>query len=89
MSDSPELLTVRNCTPELEVALKALDRDLIHYLHIEGFFTDNAKELNPVPFLTDAEIAQQLVPRITNRVSLDPQSYHDLVKWFKGRSGNQ
>ena len=85
MSESPELRTIKTCTPQLETALKGVDRELIHFLHGEGFFHDDVRDkiLNPVTLLTEAQKAGELVRWITNRVWQDSQSYHTLVNWLK------
>ena len=87
MSDSPELRTVRKCTSRLETALKALDRDLVHFLGDEGFFPSDVYDeiLNPRSMMTEAERAGELVKWIKNRVKQDPGSFHKLLYHFKQR----
>ena len=83
--DSPELRTLRACTPQLETALKRLDRSLVHFLNQEGFLDDDAtdKILNPVTLLTEGEKAWELVKWIKHRVKEDPHSYHVLLQRLK------
>ena len=87
MSDSPELETVRKCTSHLETALKVPDRELVHFLRDEGFFSDNVHDdiLNPRSMLTEDEKTGELVKWIKNRVKQDPGSFHILLHHFKQR----
>ena len=86
---SPELRTLKVCTPQLETALTGLDRELVHFLNHNNFITDDVmdKVRNPVTMLTEADKAWKLVERIKNRVKLDPPSYHVLLGRLK-QSGN-
>ena len=85
MSNSPELEAVRKCTPDLETALKVPDRNLVHFLEYEGFFSDDVHDdiLNPRSMLTEMERAGELVKWIKNRVKQDPGSFHILLHCFK------
>ena len=87
MSDSSELEAVRKCTSHLETALKALDRELVHFLRDEGFVTDDVHDdlLTPRTMLTEAERAGELVKWIKNRVKQDPRSFHLLLQHFRRR----
>ena len=88
-SDSPELRTLKACTPQLETALKGLDSGLVHFLNHNSFITDNVmdKVRNPVTMLNEADKAWELVKWIKNRVKQDPPSYHVLLGRLK-QSGN-
>ena len=35
--DSPELMVIKECTPDLETALSVLERGFVHFLAQEGF----------------------------------------------------
>ena len=87
MSDSPELETVRKCTSHLETALKVLDRELVHFLRDEGFFSSDVHDeiLIPRSMLTEAERAGELVKWIGNWIKQDPKSFHILLHHFKQR----
>jgi len=87
MSESPELKAIKKCAPNLERALKGLDRDLVHFLNDEGFISDEVlnKVLNPVSVWSEDDKATELVKWIRNRVKQDPASFHTLLAWFKAR----
>ena len=87
LADSVELRTVKMCTPQLETALKGLDRELVHFLNLEGFFDEEVAEkiLDPVTLWTETEKAGELVKRIKQRLRLDPPSYRVLLEWLKQR----
>ena len=84
-SDSPELRTLKACTPQLETALKGLDSGLVHFLNHNNFITDNVmdKVRNPVTMLTEDDKAWELVKWIKNKVKQDPPSYHVLLGRLK------
>ena len=84
-SDSPDLRTLKACTPQLETALKGLDSGLVHFLNQEGFISDHVVDdvLNPQSMLTEADKAGELVKWIKNRVKKDPPSYHELLERLK------
>jgi hypothetical protein len=84
-NDSPELRTLKECTPQLETALKGLESGLVHFLNREGFIVDDVEEkiLNPVTQLTDMNRAGELVMWIRHRVTQHPPSYHVLLDWLK------
>ena len=88
-SDSPELRTLKACTPQLETALKGLDSGLVHFLNHNSFITDDVMDnvRNPVTMLNEADKAWELVRWIKNRVKQDPPSYHVLLGRLK-QSGN-
>jgi hypothetical protein len=85
VSGSPELRTLKECTPQLETALKGLESGLVYFLNCEGFLLDEVTEniLNPENRLTDVQKARQLVTWIKLRVRLDPPSYHVLLGRLK------
>ena len=72
-----EAQTVVNCAKYLEVAFKGLDRDLVHYLHREGFISQEVYDevLYPRSMLSLAQKAGQLVTGIRTKVSLSPLHY--------------
>ena len=73
------------CTPQLETALKGLDRRLVHFLQMEGFFSnDIADEIqNPRTLLTVEQKTGELVKWIKNRIQVHPRSYHVLLHRLK------
>jgi hypothetical protein len=83
--DSPELRTLKECTPELETALRGLERGLVQFLDGKGFFIDGAAEriLNPVTLLPLDERVGELVTCIKHRVGQYPPSYHVLLDRLK------
>ena len=85
MSVSPELATVKNCTSQLETILKRCDRNIVHFLHNEGFIgADTYDEvLDPQSILTRAQRAGKVVNGIVTRIELDPPSFRLLVNCFK------
>jgi hypothetical protein len=85
MADSPELRTLKECTPQLETALRGLERGLVHFLDSKGFFIDGVTEkiLKPESLLTVEEKAGELITCIKHRVRQDPPSYHVLLGRLK------
>lgn len=85
MSDSIELITVKECTPQLETALRGIDTEVVHFLYHEGFITDNVRDkvLNPASCLSEADKASELVKWIRNRVQQDRESYHIFLRRLK------
>jgi hypothetical protein len=85
VSDSPELRTLKECTLQLETALRGLERGLVHFLDGKGFFIDGAAEkiLKPESLLTVEQKAGELVTWIKHRVEQDPPSYHVLLNRLK------
>jgi hypothetical protein len=83
--DSPELRTLKECTPQLETALRGLERGLVQFMDRKGFFIDGAAEkvLNPEILLTAEQKAGELVSWIKHRVEQDPPSYHVLLDRLK------
>lgn len=82
-----KLRTVEKCCSDLETALKVKDRDLVHYLHQEGFYSGNICEKILDPRIDDAEKAGEMVKWIKNRVKQEPESYDTLVDRLK-QGGN-
>lgn len=89
VSGCPELRALEECTPQLETALKRLERGLVHFLNLKEFCDDDVddKILNPVTLLTEAQRAWELVKWIKHRVKQDPSSYHVLLDRLK-QGGN-
>lgn len=85
--DSIELRTVQKCIPVLESALIGLERNFVHFLHAEGFLSDNVHDeiLNPRSMLSESDKTGEVVRQIVRRVKLDPQCYHTLLYSFKSR----
>lgn len=81
MADSAELNTIVSCTAELEAALRGVDNDLVHFLHDEGFISEDIHDhiLYPGSILDEGE---DLVMLIRSRVEQDPMCYHVLVQYF-------
>ena len=74
--DSPELMVIKECTPDLETALSVLERGFVHFLAQEGFITDEVSErvLDPQSMLSGKQRAGLLVKGIKRRVKLDAKS---------------
>ena len=87
---SCEYRTVVSCTKPLETALRALDRDMVHFLHQEGFITQEVHDdvMNPRSMLNSHQKAGELVTGIRNKVELSAQNYHTLVHHLR-QSGKQ
>jgi hypothetical protein len=85
MSDSPEFRTLKECTSQLETALKRIDGDLVHFLNRKAFIDDDVEDraLDPVTLLTEAQKARDLVKGIKQLVKMDPPSYHVLLGRLK------
>ena len=66
MTDSPELMVIKECTPDLETALSVLERGFVHFLAQEGFITDEVSErvLDPQSMLSGEQRAGLLVKGI-------------------------
>ena len=79
-----------SCTQPLETALRAFDRDIVHFLHREGFITQEVHDdvLSPRSMLNGHQKAGELVTGIRNRVELSAQHYHTLVDHLR-QSGKQ
>lgn len=71
MSGSPELRTIKKCTPELKTTLSGLERDLLVQ---EGKVSGR---VNPQFMLTEKQRAGLLVEKT---VKQDPSSYHTSLK---------
>jgi hypothetical protein len=89
VSASPELRTLKECTPQLETALRGLERGLVQYLDGQGFFLDGVAEriLNSVTLLPLSERVGELVTCIKHRVEQHPPSYHVLLGRLKKARG--
>ena len=82
-----EAQTIVNCAKYLEIAFQGLDRDLVHYLHREGFISQEVYDevLYPRSMLSQAQKAGQLVTGIRTKVSLSPQHYLKFVDRLRSR----
>lgn len=87
MSESCEYRTVATCIKQLEVAFRSIDRDLVHFLHQEGFITQAVHDevLNPTSMWTIYHKTGQLVTGIRNKVELRVESYRTLLKYLRER----
>ncbi len=76
-----------SCANELETALRSIEREIVHFLHREGFITQEVHDdvLNPRSLLTDDQKAGVLVTGIRNRVELSAGSYHTLLNHLRQR----
>jgi hypothetical protein len=85
VTDSPELRTLKECTPQLEIALWGLERGLVQFLDGQGFLIDGAAEriLNSVTPLPLEERVGELVTCIKHRVKQHPPSYDVLLGRLK------
>ena len=84
MESSLEYRAITNCARYLEIALQS-DRDIVHFLNLEGFITQEVCDdvLNPRPRLTERQNAGQLVTGIRNAVLLSPRHYSTLLSYFR------
>ncbi len=57
------------------------DRDIVHFLHREGFITQELHDeiLNPRSMWTDHQKVGELVTGVRNKVKLSAQDYHTLL----------
>ena len=85
LSSSVELKALKACTTQLETALKRQERDLLHFLNLEGFISDEVHDdvLNPLSIFNEVQKAGKLVRGIKWRVKQDRGSYHKLVAKLK------
>ena len=81
MSSTPELRTIENCAPKMEIAFKGSDRNLVHNLKKEGFFQEALCEdvLNPRSMLTEREKAGKMVEAVRDAVYLSKKKFHTLL----------
>ena len=79
---SDEFMTVEHCTVSLETALSDLERDMVHFLCLNDFISDDVRDkvLNPVSVLSEGEKAGEVVKWIKKKVMQDPGSYHVLMR---------
>ena len=79
---SAEFMTLEHCTVPLETALSDLERDLVHFLCLNDFISDDVRDkvLNPVSVLSKGEKAGEVVRWIKKKVMRDPGSYHVLMR---------
>ena len=79
---SAEFMTLEHCTVPLETALSDLERDLVHFLCLNGFISDDVRDkvLTPVSVLSEGEKAGEVVRWIKKKVMQDPGSYHVLMR---------
>lgn len=85
--NSCELRTIKKCTPQLETALKGIDRDLVHFLCNKGFFNEDTSDiiLNPESSWTKSQRAGEMVKWIKTRVELMSGSYYMLTDYLNSR----
>ena len=88
MAKSREYTTIINCTEKLEIAFRPVDRSIVHFLHREGFITQEVHDDVLNSTLSDHKKAGELVTGIRNKVELDTKNYHDFVTYLR-RSGKQ
>ncbi len=79
-----EYNTLVNCTTKLVIALHS-DNLILNYLNREGFVKPNNYEEvnNPRSMLSPSEKAGLLVTGIKDKVELNPQNYHKLMRHFR------
>ncbi len=82
---SPELQTIKNCTPRLEIVFKNPESGVIHHLRSEGFIKESLHDdvLNPRSMLSEADKAGMIVEAIRDAVSLDKNMFHTLVAYLR------
>ena len=81
---------MKRCIKPLEIALRAFDAEVVHFLHQEGFITQEVHDdvLSPRSMLNGHQKSRELVTGIRNKVELSAQSYHTLVHHLR-QSGKQ
>ena len=81
MAQSREYKTVVSCSKPLETSLRAIDRGIVHFLHQEGFITQEVHDdvLNPRSILTSHQKAGVLVTAIRDKVELSAKSFHAFL----------
>ena len=81
MAQSEEYKTVVSCEKQLEIALRATDRPLVHFLCVKGFITQEVHDdvLDARSKLNSHQKARKLVTGIRDRVKLSAQCYHTLL----------
>ncbi len=79
----PENRTIIHCTEQLEITLRS-DRAILNFLNREGLIKPDVYEdvKNPKSLLSASEKAGLLVTEIKNKVSLNPENYHKLMRHF-------
>ena len=82
---SREYRTIVSCTQLLETAFKPPDRNIVHFLHREGFVTQEVHDdvLNPRSILNDHQKAGELVAGIRSQVKLSAKKYHKLINFLR------
>ncbi len=78
-----EYKTILQCTEELEAALES-DKAILNFLNREFFIKPSIYEdvNNPKSLLSASEKAGLLVTGIKNKVKLNPNNYHKLMRYF-------
>ena len=86
-----EFMTLEHCTVPLETALSDLERELVHFLCLNDFISDNVRDkvLNPVSVLSEKEKAGEVVRWIKKKVVQDPGSYYVLMRKLQQGAGRR
>ena len=87
MEESREFEAVRNCTPQLEVALGS-DRDFLSFLDRERLIKDHIyRNLHdPISSLSKDDKASCLVLEIRRVVELNPQNYQTIMDYLRSKN---
>ena len=85
MAKSFEYMTIVGCTDKLEIALRSAEAGFVHFLHNEGFITQEIHDdvLDPRCMLNSHQKAVKLVTAIRNSVELSAKSYDILVNYLR------
>ena len=85
MAESQEYRTIVSCARQLKIFLGAVDRDIVLFLHQEGFITEEVyhEVLNPKSMLNNHQKAENLWTGIRNSVELSAQSFHTLMNHLR------
>ncbi len=84
MAETVESLVLLRCTSQLEIAFES-DVDLAHYLNVEGYLKNDEHEavINPSSVLTKREKSSILVRGIKNKIELNSNRYHELLRHLR------
>ena len=79
-----EYITLMDCTEQLEIALHE-DRAVTHFLHTNGLITQGTYDSVNDPrstTLSPQEKVCLLANDIRDKVCLNPENYHKLIRYF-------
>ena len=78
---NPELQAIGKCFPLLELSFKQFNSNLMNFLVVEGFISDETRDSLRNK---DEEVrARELVKWIRDRIEMESNSYHLLLRELK------